>query len=131
MLSIKGSSKGLGGFLNFLQRISEKKKGEDVDTIYRNLKVYFIGRNELLKKHGVAPYYKRIVEDFRNGTDVVYLLALENYHVAAASVLSKLLSENGVALIDDKYIGKINFKGKEINTAVIRMICMSRMRDFK
>jgi hypothetical protein len=126
MFSIKKTNKELNNFINFLQKISAKKRGENIDTKFSNLKVYFIGKSEILKKYAVAPYYKRIEEDSKNGTEIFYLLAFGNYHVAAASVLATLLSENRIALIDDKYIGEINMEGKKLKTAVIRMTSLSK-----
>jgi hypothetical protein len=131
MLTLKKNNKELNDFLNFLQRISEKKKGEDIDTTFKNLKIYFIGKNELLKKYAVAPYYTRIKEDAKNGTKIFYLLALGNYHVAAASVLATLLSENRIALIDDKYMGEIVMGGKKLKTAIIRMTSVFKIGQTK
>jgi hypothetical protein len=109
-------------FVGFLQRISERKKGEHIDHTFGNLKVYFIGKNEILKKYAVAPYYRRIQNDTKNGTDVFYLLAHGNYHVVAADVLATLLSQDDIAREDDKYIGEITIEGKKIKTAIIRMV---------
>lgn len=57
-----------------------------------------------------------------NGTDVFYILARGHYHVAAAHVLSVLLSEDRIVREDDEYIGEVNIEGKKTKTAVIRMV---------
>lgn len=122
MFSLEDESSILHDFMAFLQRISERKKGEHIDRTFKNLKVYFVGKDEILKKYAVTPYYWRIEEDAKNGTDVFYILAHGNYHVAAADVLSTLLSQRDVAREDDKYIGEINIGGRKTKTAVIRMV---------
>jgi hypothetical protein len=107
--------------LKFLSRISEKKRRKDINTVYNTLKIYFIGRDELLKKWGVAPYYNCIREDIEK-LAIFYLLAYGDFHVSAAEVLATLLEEKRIAKIDDKYIGEMRIGEKKIKSAVIRMI---------
>jgi hypothetical protein len=118
----------LGDFVDFLCRISEKKRGENKNAVYGNLKMYFIGNNDVLKKYGVAPHLNRIEHDMQNGVNVFYILSLGSYHTAAAFVLSELLQEKKIAQVDTKYVNDININGKKIKTAIIRMVGINNCR---
>ena len=122
MKKIDHNVEELNRFADFLSRISQKKRGENVNTTYNNLRIYLIGRKEILKKYGLAPYYRRISFDIKDGIKIFYLMAQGNYNVTAATVLADLLGENNIAEIDEKYIGIINKNKKRIKTTIIRMV---------
>lgn len=104
------------GFKDFLGRIREKEKvGAD------RIRIYPVAGFKTKREHAVASYYKKIEEDCKSDLEIFYLIACEDYYVVAATALAELLSEDKVALIDEKYTDDIKVEGKKVKVAAIRM----------
>lgn len=106
-------------FIGFLKKISKKE-------IDKTAQLYIIGRKDVLKRYGVAPYYQNIEERIKKGMGTFYLIAEGKGYVPAAKVLSELLVKKGIAEIDESYVGRQKFENKKIEVAIF---CMTSSKN--
>jgi hypothetical protein len=98
-------------FVEFLTRIVEKKKNENVNTLYNDKKASFkfllIGRKEIILRYGFDPYVNRIKNDAKRGVRNFFIIASGNINCAVASLTIREVTRHGILKLIDIYEGDL------------------------
>jgi hypothetical protein len=93
--AIKQESKEL---LKILERLVEKKKGEDINTTLQkkniSMTVVLVGRPEVVASYGIDPYVNWIDKCLDNGIRTIHILARGKMNITVARLIAEHFSKS-------------------------------------
>jgi hypothetical protein len=98
-------------FLQILERLAEKKKGEDINTTLQkkniSMTVVLVGRPEVVASYGIDPYVKWIEKCLDNGIRTIHILARGKMNISVARVVAGYFSNSmKIEKIEDERISR-------------------------
>lgn len=120
--------KNICDFITFLHKACTKDAGEKAQLTYEPLKlaIVLVGRSEIVRQcyYGYEPYLHYIQGAIKEGINTFYVLAKGALNTTIADIVSRLLEEQKLVKVTDRYIDEVEDNRKLASVACIRLECL-------